>query len=490
MARAPAPAPAPGVWQVKLGQEFRPYDDDVQQALEAAFNNNTPFVPTAITVRGQKYNVSRSASGGFEQTLATDRTKVRQVRRVAPPAADPPPAAAAAAPTPPAKRPRHEAPPTLDDDDDDDFANFDVDAAVAAHEKAKTPPHASVAAKPSNSGGGASSSAAAAMALPPSTGPPRDVCDHPAWHARLTASFLTPFNDDIFDLFYLSQAEHPSTLKNAGITLLAPFKLLSGDLSTANALSDRGLYDPPEFQPLVKLVETNGTTAVIGYWRDEPAEHATLLAISRPKDTGKGGGPGVNITPIDNPPGGQAHLFIALHVLMTKASKESSLKGQACGRFANALAASAAANGVEMSPASNFKAGSLASQRKRAAIGPTVSGMGIIVPYDKPTELGYRVLHITGKELRKLLDEFVKAKDDPKAKAKPQAELDDLINWANIANDESDFGASLQLGQDLFNHDLTFAPLAGRTLSMAYTLLDREVFAEIAGMHVGKRKQQ
>ena len=88
------------------------------------------------------------------------------------------------------------------------------------------------------------------------------------------------------------------------------------------------------------------------------------------------------------------------------------------------------------------------------------------------------------------VDEFVKAKDDPKAKAKPQAELDDLINWANIANDESDFGASLQLGQDLFNHDLTFAPLAGRTLSMAYTLLDREVFAEIAGMHVGKRKQQ
>ena len=73
-----------GVWQVKLGHDFRPYDDDVQQALEAAFNNTTPFVPTAITVRGQRYNVSRSASGGFEQTHATDPTKVREVRRVAP----------------------------------------------------------------------------------------------------------------------------------------------------------------------------------------------------------------------------------------------------------------------------------------------------------------------------------------------------------------------------------------------------------------------
>ena len=86
-----------------------------------------------------------------------------------------------------------------------------------------------------------------------------------------------------------------------------------------------------------------------------------------------------------------------------------------------------------------------------------------------------------------LLDELIKANDGP-AKSARQAELDGLVNWANIANDESDFGASLQLGQDLFNHDLAFAPLAGRTLATAYTLLDRDAFAQIATMHAQSRK--
>ena len=58
---------------------------------------------------------------------------------------------------------------------------------------------------------------------------------------------------------------------------------------------------------------------------------------------------------------------------------------------------------------------------------------------------------------------------------------------ANIANDESDFGASLQLGQDVFNHSLSFARLAARTLTTAYTLLDREPYAEIARMHAPRR---
>ena len=71
--------------------------------------------------------------------------------------------------------------------------------------------------------------------------------------------------------------------------------------------------------------------------------------------------------------------------------------------------------------------------------------------------------------------------------AAPQADLDDLVNWANIANDECDFGASLQLGIDLFNHSPTLAPLAGRTLRTAYSLLGREAFGEIAAEHAKAR---
>ena len=131
--------------------------------------------------------------------------------------------------------------------------------------------------------------------------------------------------------------------------------------------------------------------------------------------------------------------------------------------------------------------GGVAAARRKASIGPTSHRMGVVVPYDKKTELGYRNLDPSGPKLRKLLDELIKANDGI-AKSARQAELDGLVNWANIANDESDFGASLQLGQDLFNHDLAFAPLAGRTLATAYTLLDRDAFAQIATMHAQSRK--
>ena len=50
-----------------------------------------------------------------------------------------------------------------------------------------------------------------------------------------------------------------------------------------------------------------------------------------------------------------------------------------------------------------------------------------------------------------------------------------------------DFGASLQLGLDLFNHSTYFAPLAARTLGTAYSLLEREAYAQIATMH-GKHR--
>jgi hypothetical protein len=36
------------------------------------------------------------------------------------------------------------------------------------------------------------------------------------------------------------------------------------------------------------------------------------------------------------------------------------------------------------------------------------------------------------------------------------ADLDELVTWCNIANDECDFGMSLQLGLDLFCHDPMF----------------------------------
>ena len=415
-----------------------------------------------------------------------------------PPPAVPPPAALPAAAPPaaptPNKRPR--------DEDEDAFeaslADYDLDAAVAAAVAAgASPPGTKTHAAATPSPAVAIASAAAVVTAAPSSSSSsgggtalggvgvgaRYVpgSDRAGWHAQLLAAFLVPFDDDTFELFEVAAREKPhapsSAWASAGLTLLAPFKVLGGELAAASAtpLSERGAYDPPELQPLARLSEPSGAIATVGYWRDEPSATEALLVVSRPNAEKQG--PGVEIRVLD-----ETHLLPALAQLCKQASTAASLRSQAYLKVANALGAAAEACGVaSVVDAGEVKAGMADKARRKAAIAPTSSKMGIRVPYDRKTEVGYRKLDPSGAPLRKLLDELEKASGAKQASM--QKDLDDLIGWANIANDECDFGASLQLGHDLFNHSLAFAPVAARTLYTAYTLLEREPYAQIAKMH-------
>jgi len=72
--------------------------------------------------------------------------------------------------------------------------------------------------------------------------------------------------------------------------------------------------------------------------------------------------------------------------------------------------------------------------------------------------------------------------------AKTQEDLDDamealqpIINAANIANDECDFGTSVELGLDLFTFGgRELSKEALNLLTTGYSLLNRNEFAEIA----------
>lgn len=55
------------------------------------------------------------------------------------------------------------------------------------------------------------------------------------------------------------------------------------------------------------------------------------------------------------------------------------------------------------------------------------------------------------------------------------AALDELINYANISNDEADFGQALELGLDLFSHAVEFKSDACQLLAPTYRLLNRSV---------------
>ena len=352
---------------------------------------------------------------------------------------------------------------------------------------------------PSSSTDPASASEAASNAkagvAPPFTGAGGQE-ERAAWHARLSSTFFTSFGDDMFALFEVARRENskaPSlAFSSAGVTLLAPFRLLSGELRLADATpcTDRGLYDPPEFQPLLRISEAGRSESVsatdiqplgvatIGYWRDDPADPPTLLAILK-SNTAKQG-PGACITPLDEP-----HLVTALHAQLKTASSAASVRAQACGRVASLLLHAAAEFGAPPLD-SGIKAGAAMAARRKSWVAPTSHKMGIVVPYDKDTEVGYRALDPKGAELRKLLDRLERSTGEAKASA--LQELDSLLNWATIANDESDFGASLQLGADIFNHAPCFANLASRTLGTAYRLLGRDAFADIAEMHAAIRK--
>lgn len=224
----------------------------------------------------------------------------------------------------------------------------------------------------------------------------------------------------------------------------------------------------------------------LGYWRDDPSQPTPTLSIGRPYPSRQG--PGATFAPLE-----ETHLIDALLVQLRRASAAPTLRATHAKRAAEALEARARAGGLtrrgdgaDGGGGGGGASAAAAAARKKRTVAPTTHKMGVVVPYDKATELGYRKLSLIGAELRTHLTKLETA-DGPTHTAL-QATLDDVLNWAAIANDECDFGASLQLGLDIFNHSTVYARLAARTLGTVYTLLEREDYAEIARLHSQARR--
>lgn len=316
------------------------------------------------------------------------------------------------------------------------------------------------------------------------------------WRPIMREAYLTPFDDDVFVLYELCVSLRPqeplAALLAGGITPLAPFRLLTGEKSAASPLADRGLHDAAEFQPLLQVGPVSAGH-VLGYWRDDPDEPPSFVVERRPLPTIPAPGvshfgPGVSYTVVAE------NLLAACRKRLSEEAKSGTLHSREAARLAECVAA--AAEGAGLSLDAEGESSQAAKTRKRAGLAggkpgakwvETSSKIGVVFPYDRENEIGYRRLHLMGKELRKLLARIVSSPDAERAQH--QSELDELINWSNISNDESDFGASLQLGSDLLNHDLCFASAAAQQLTTAYSLLGRQPFAEIATQHAERRRQ-
>lgn len=122
------------------------------------------------------------------------------------------------------------------------------------------------------------------------------------------------------------------------------------------------------------------------------------------------------------------------------------------------------------------------AKRKKICLAEDMSGLGLVVPYNKKEDVGWRSLGYTLKTLKETVRRQKETEGD-------RTELEALMNLASIAIDEGDAGAALQLGRNFWCMDSLgdkrcfLANPAKRLLSSAYSAMGQLGFAAIAEAH-------
>lgn len=147
--------------------------------------------------------------------------------------------------------------------------------------------------------------------------------------------------------------------------------------------------------------------------------------------------------------------------------------GREAGLLLDRLRVFAAKRGIEVGDGAD-KAWRM---RQKAVVGSTISRLGLVVPVDATTEVGYRPLCETRTAIEALFRRL--DGDDTRQRRADWDRLDEITNWTVIANDECDFGMGLHWGLELWAGPLSVTDVAARVLRMAYSLLGRAAFGDV-----------
>ncbi|KAG7314296.1 hypothetical protein KOW79_022792 [Hemibagrus wyckioides] len=261
-------------------------------------------------------------------------------------------------------------------------------------------------------------------------------------------------------------------LDSVGVRLVGPFDVVCGKhirvSSTPNFhLHWRHYYDPPEFQTVLQGDTT--TDLHLGYYRDSPDALPVFVGENEAKK-------GCTITQMGE------NLFAAVLLLLGRKKRERSRRGnEALEKLEVELRKEAEHLGLPLEQ--KTKAMKL---RDRKVVCKTFHGAGIVVPVDK-NNVGYRELPETDAGLKRICKAIVEAEDDDE-RMKAFAPLQEMMTFVQFANDECDYGMGFELGLDLFCYGSHyFSKVIGQLLPMAYTLLQRGVFADIIKVHLANR---
>ncbi|XP_001946264.1 histone PARylation factor 1 [Acyrthosiphon pisum] len=297
--------------------------------------------------------------------------------------------------------------------------------------------------------------------------PVQNVTDCDYLKTKISELFLVDeMPKEFYDLWSFCKRQcstHPEdALLSVGLKLVGPYDVLAGHMNGFNTndiektvLHWRYYYDPPEFQT---IIASTGSEFHIGYYRDVPLASPVYVVSN---DSSK--------NCIIQKLGKSLFQALRKHLQSMDSKVATTLQ-------------------KKLLAYEKRKVTEILEGRKCDPVTKTFHKAGIVVPYDSKTDIGYRPLSESEYTLHKILKSYHEASESKKMEVMDK--LQPIINYANIASDECDFGTGFELGIDFFcdgNPDLH--RICKQLLVTAYNLLRRPQFATIIKAHLNNRKK-
>ncbi|CAH1104244.1 unnamed protein product [Psylliodes chrysocephalus] len=300
------------------------------------------------------------------------------------------------------------------------------------------------------------------------------------WVKFIKEKFLVTMPEDFYQFWNFCKKIKPANtleaLREVGLYLIGPFDVLAGKFSSIKKSPDEYLIhwryyrDPPEMQTVLRSDEPTGYH--IGYFRDSPGDLPTLLVSNHSKKNG-----------ILTQMGG--NIFSAVNIFLEELKKSGNpFKKMAIGTLQTALLKQADLLGIDMSKKTEEMI-----KREKKIVTRTFNKVGLVIPYDKKNDVGYRPLALDNKALETYLTKLQNAKTKEEKQACLSG-LQPVFTFASIAADECDFGTGIELGLNIISHGVDcLNSTAEQFLVSNYKLLNRDEFAKIAEAHMKNRRK-
>jgi hypothetical protein len=296
--------------------------------------------------------------------------------------------------------------------------------------------------------------------------------------------------EDLLTLLTVARSLCPRDPLNGafpGWRLVGPMEVLAGVVTSFSSDAakwryGRFRYDPPEVQTIAVSTNTASSKYThVALHRDDPHALPTMIVAGR-----RASPPGAGVpTPIN---ASGAATVVEDRVFDVLGDTVGGVFLRLCEEAGPAGSASVAALTAAF-PTPKHRGKSAADTyklRKKAVVASTVHHLGVVVPYDRKTELGYRPMMMTLAAFQSLISAW-----NEKGNTIPPKQLDAIteqFQWADIANDECDFGLNLEIGLNLFSltngtaNDVVYH--TWRVLEIVYGLLNRDLFRHILKCHL------